>query len=114
MTSNSNHMEEQNTTKIIMALGINNGNILFHRADANGLYLGIKNNYKKLGEYTGKLLKLCENENPKVCYTLYDIITRADKPETEKVINLCYYLLQQDSEHIETIYNSVMELMKWQ
>ena len=86
-------MEGHNTTKIKMALGIDNGNILFHRADKKGLYLGIKNNYKKRGEYTGELLKLCENEDPKVYYILYDIITRADTPEAEKVINLCYYLL---------------------
>lgn len=107
-------MEEKNTTKIKMALGINNGNILFHRADKKGLYLGIKNNYKKRGEYTGDLLKLCENEKPTIYYTLYDIITKADNPKYDKVINLCYYLLQQEPEHIETIYNSVMELMKWQ
>lgn len=107
-------MEGKSTIEITMALGIQNENILFHRADKKGLYLGIKENYKKLGEYTGELVKICENESPIIFYTLHDIITNADKPEVEKVIKLCYYLLQQEPSKIENIYNWIMGALGWQ
>lgn len=106
---------------IKMALGVSTQEpsdekrlILFHKKNEAGTFVGIKKYYNNLGEYTGELIKLCNNEDMSVAYNIMDIIEYADKPEYEKVINLCYYLLQQEPRKIETIYNHIMGLIQWQ
>lgn len=107
-------MEETSNTEpkpIKMALGLQNDLILFERRDANGLYLGVKKEYETIGTYTGELLKLCENEQNYIFYSLHDIITQADKPEHQNKLKLIYYVLQMEPEQIKEITN---RLEKWE
>lgn len=80
--------------KIKMALGIGNENILFIREDKRGLYLGTKENYKTLGEYSGELLKLCDNEENYIFYSLLDILTKADDEKEQEKLKIIYKILQ--------------------
>lgn len=107
-------MEEIRTTEhkqIKMALGLQNDLILFERRDADGLYLGVKKEYKTIGTYTGELLKLCENEESYIFYSLHDIITQADAPKHQNKLKLIYYFLQMEPEQIKAITN---RLEKWE
>ena len=98
-------------TQIKMALGLQNDIILFERRDADGLYLGIKKEYETIGTYTGELLKLCENEQSYIFYSLHDIITQADKPEHQNKLKLIYYILQMEPEQIKEITKN---LERWE
>jgi hypothetical protein len=101
-------MEEIRNTEpkpIKMALGLQNDLILFERKDADGLYLGVKKEYKTIGTYTGELLKLCENEESYIFYSLHDIITQADKPEYQNKLKLI------EPEQIKDITN---RLERWE
>ena len=107
-------MEETRNTEpkpIKMALGLQNDLILFERRDADGLYLGVKKEYETIGTYTGELLKICENEENYIFYSLHDIITQADKPEHQNKLKLVYYILQMEPEQIKEITNRIE---KWE
>jgi hypothetical protein len=103
MGTTTNKTSQAERTPIKMALGLQNGLILFIRKDKRGLYLGVKEHYKERGTYTGELLKVCENEKSYIFYNLFDIITKADSPEHQKKLKACYYLLQQTDEKLEEI-----------
>lgn len=103
---NTKKIEKENKKNIIpirTALGLKNDLILFYRQDKPGLWLGTEENYKKLGEYTSELLKVCDNEETYILYSLFDIITKADTPEQKKRLKLAYYVLQMDGGNIEDI-----------
>ena len=111
---NTKKIEKENKKNIIpikTALGLKNDLILFYRQDKPGLWLGTNENYKKLGEYTAKLLKVCENEQRYIFYSLHDIITQADKPEYQNKLKLIYYILQIEPEQIKEITN---RLERWE
>lgn len=106
-------MEEKRNTEqkpIKMALGLQNDLILFERRDTNGLYLGVKKEYETIGNIH-ELLKICENEQSYIFYSLHDIITQADKPEHQNKLKLIYYILQMEPEQIKEITN---RLEKWE
>lgn len=103
---NAKKIEKENKKNIIpisTALGLQNDLILFYRQDKPGLWLGTQENYQKLGEYTADLLKVCNNEETYIFYSLFDIITKADTPEQQKKLKLAYYVLQMDTETVEDI-----------
>lgn len=109
-------MEETRNTElkpIKMALGLQNDLILFERRDAGGLYLGVEKEYETIGTYTGDLLKICENEENYIFYSLHDIITQADKPEHQNKLKLVYCILQMEPEQIKEITNRIEKWEGW-
>lgn len=96
-------MEDKQTIEIKMALGLQNGLILFQRKDQAGLWIGTKDNYKTLGKYTGELKKVCNNGDPYIFYSIFDIICEADNPDQQEVLKIIYKLLQQPEEKLKAL-----------
>lgn len=91
-------MEKLKVTPIKMALGIDGNNILFMKENEEGLFIGTKDNYKKLGEYCGDLFKLTDSEDTKIFYILSDILKLANdikNPKTESKTTDIYYAIQK-------------------
>jgi len=83
--------------KIKMALAINESACLFIKENEKGLFLGNLKHYKTLGIYTGNdLIKLCNNENSYIFYTIFDILKDADIEQKQNKLDEIFCKLQDD------------------
>ena len=91
-------MKNKKIIPVKFALHLTDDLVMFMKKEEEPLFLGFKDHYKNLGEYTGELFKLCNSEECYVFYSLMNILNYADKPEAEKKLELVDFILQQEDE----------------